>query len=142
MIPKERANRITDKILDLIEQMAGEIQPDKIEMELLPGQGYIILRNFYDDEMPDGSILPQGYSPLSQLVYRPESAILYPPSQEIIDKKIHSWVVNNHKLYSELRAIIRLEYGTIEMGIPEYIPVKPGDNIESHPDIGLLLVFE
>lgn len=141
MIPKERANRIVDKILDLIEQMAGEIQPDKIEMELLPGQGYIILRNFYD-EMPDGSILPQGYSPLSQLEYRPESAILYPPSQEKIDKKIHSWVVNNHKLYSELRAIIRPEYGTIEMGIPGYIPVKPGDYIETHPDIGLVLIFE
>ena len=141
MIPKERANRITDKILDLIEQMAGEIQPDKIEMELLPGQGYIILRNFYD-EMPDGSILPQGYSPLSQLEYRPESAVLYTPSQELVDTKVHSWVVNNHKLYSELRAIVRLEYGTIEMGIPEYIQVNPQDTIERYPDIGLLIVFE
>lgn len=141
MIPKERANRITDKIMEWLEQMANDIMPDKVEMELLPSQGYVILRNFYD-EMPDGRILPAGYSPLSQLEYRPESAVLYPTSQEVVDKKIHSWVVNNHKLYSELRVIVRPEHGTIEMGTPEYIHVKPEDNIEKHPEIGLLVIFE
>ena len=131
---KDRIESIGMIIMDAIETLATEFMPDKIEMALESGYGYLIQRN--DEYLRDDTL-----NPLGTLQYNPDRTKIYPASQELVDKKIHSWLTAHHRAIPVLHMVVNVKEGMMEMGNPSFLPFEDGELFRDYPEIGLKVLW-